>query len=132
MRQQNSELPSEVYDIDQISDVKVQDGFSPSVHVYLKLRDRLGEGGFVLRQEIQLTISKIAPVYEYLLFHEVKHSALVGNLGLVGPANTFELIEAEVKVNEILQNYGYIQLSHEYDLNDTVYEWEELKRNSTL
>ncbi|MCY9528151.1 MULTISPECIES: hypothetical protein [Paenibacillus] len=121
------ELPREIYDIVQVSEVKVQDGFCPSAHVYLKLKDRLGEGGFVLLQEIQLTISKLVPVYEYLLFHEVKHNALVGNLGLVGPANTFELIEAEVQVNKILQQHGYIQLSHEYDLYDTVYEWGQLE-----
>jgi len=123
----NLELPREIYDIAQISEVKVQDGFSPSAHVYVRLKDRRGEGGFVLQQEIQLTISKIVPVYEYLLFHEVKHNALVGNLGLVGPANTFELIEVEVQVNKILQQHGYIQLSHEYDLNDTVYDWGQLE-----
>lgn len=123
----NLELPSEVYDIVQVSEVKVQDGFSPSTHVYVKLEDMLGEGGFVLQQEIQLTISKIVPVYEYWLFHEVKHNALVGNLGLVGPASTFELIEAEVQVNKILEQYGYIRLSHEYDSYDTVYEWEQLQ-----
>ncbi|WP_331700235.1 hypothetical protein [Paenibacillus sp. IITD108] len=94
--------------------------------MYLKLKDKVGEGGFVLLQEIQLTISKIVPVFEYMLFHEVKHNSLIGNLGLVGPANTFELIEAEVEVKEILQKYGYIHLSQEYDLYDTVYDWEQL------
>ncbi|MFE4569815.1 hypothetical protein [Paenibacillus chitinolyticus] len=123
----NLELPREIFDIVQVSEVKVQDRFSPSIHVYVKLKDRQGEGGFSLKQEIQLKISKIVPVYEYLLFHEVKHNALMGNLGLVGPANTFELIEAEVQVNKILQQHGYIPLSHEYDLHDTVYDWGQLE-----
>ncbi|WP_374018152.1 hypothetical protein ABU162_29560 [Paenibacillus thiaminolyticus] len=122
------ELPKDIHTIKDISDIVIQDGFSPSAHVYIKMKDRYGDGGFILSQEIQMRISKILPIYEYLLFHKIRHSSLVGDLGLVGPANTFELIETEVEINKMFEGNGYIKLSHEYDSYDTVYDWDCLKR----
>ncbi len=80
----------------------------------------------MLSQEVQIRISKILPVYDYLLFHKVRHKSLVGDLGLVGPANTFELLETEAELNKIFERNGYIRLSHEYDVYDTVYDWHYL------
>lgn len=121
------EVPSEIYDIKHVAEVKVQEGHSPSAHVYVKLKDVHGEGGFVLQQEIQLTISKIVPVYKYVPFYVIRHNSIVGEMGLVGPSDTIELIETEELVNNILERHGYIELSYDYDLYDTVYEWNQLQ-----
>ena len=118
-------LPNELFSIKNTK-VKIQDGFNPSVHVYLTLEELSGEGGFSLVQEIQLTISKIIPVYNYVLLHKINHSSLDGILSLVGPANSFSFIELEEYVNEIMRNNGYQELSDEYDMFDTVYEWDKL------
>ncbi len=118
-------LPNELFNIKN-TQVKIQDGFNPSVHVYLTLEELSGEGDFSLVQEIQLTISKIIPVYHYVLLHKIKHSSLDGILGLVGPANSFSFIELEECVNEIMRYNGYQELSDEYDMFDTVYEWDKL------
>lgn len=119
-------LPNEIINI-QMSKLKIQDGFNPSAHVYLTLEELKGEGGFSLVQEIQITISKIIPVYHYVLLHKINHSSLDGFLGLVGPANSFSLIELEEYVNHIMRNNGYLELSDEYDLFDTVYDWDNLR-----
>ncbi len=74
-------LPNEIINI-QMSKLKIQDGFNPSAHVYLTLEELKGEGGFSLVQEIQITISKIIPVYHYVLLHKINHSSLDGFLGL--------------------------------------------------
>lgn len=121
------EVPSEIYDIKHVAEVKVQEGHSPSAHVYVKLKDVHGEGGFVLQQEMQLTISKIVPVYKYNILNCIKHNSIVGFLGLFGGADTFELMEVEEQIQNILEQQGYIRLYEEYDLYDTVYEWNQLQ-----
>lgn len=118
-------LPNELLNIKNTT-VKIHDGFNPSSHVYLTLEELIGEGGFSLVQELQITISKIIPVYHYVLLHKIKHPSLDGFLGLVGPANSFAFIELEDYVNEIMRNNGYLELSDEYDMFDTVYEWVNL------
>ncbi|MEC0226227.1 hypothetical protein [Paenibacillus alba] len=120
-------MPEDILNIQEIIEVKVQDRFNPSAYVYMKLQEHRGEGGFILLQEMQLTISKIVPVYQYLLYHRIKHDSLQGFLGLVGSADTFEFMEVEAKVNKIFQQSGFIKLSHEYDAYDTVYEWSHLE-----
>lgn len=107
--------------------VTIQDDFYPSTHVYLTLDEIKGEGGFSLVQELQLTISKIVLVYYYVLLHKIKHSSLDGFLGLIGPASSFSFIEIEEYVKSIMANDGYIELSDEYDLFDTVYDWDNLR-----
>ncbi|MGO4693436.1 hypothetical protein AB4Z50_04055 [Paenibacillus sp. 2TAB26] len=91
------------------------------------MEDKYGADGFIFRQRINLVISKIIPVYKMDYLYLVKHSSLVGELGTFGsPQETFEAMEAEEQITGLLKTNNYIELTG-YDLQDTIYEWKELK-----
>lgn len=116
--------------LDLVKDITIHDGFNPSTHLYLYLESKVGEGRFIFKQQVNLVVSKIVPVYKMDFVYPVQHNSLIGTVQAVGsPQETFEMMDVEEKVREILKNNGYIELT-DYDLKDTVYEWKAL--TSTL
>jgi len=124
---QKLELPEKLNQINVIKNIKIQDNFSPSAHIYIDLEDKCGAEGFIFRQRINLLISKIIPVFKMDYLYLVKHNSLVGELGTFGsPQETFEALQAKEQIMNLFKTNNYIQLT-EYDLHDTIYEWKELK-----
>lgn len=121
------ELPGEFSTIKNVKKIKVQDNFLPSVHVYLELKEVSDNHSFSLFQEIQIVVSKIIPVYYINYVYKIKHHLVVGELGLGGAPQTFEMMEASDDVIEVMDKQGFIALDSEYDLKDTVFEWDELE-----
>lgn len=119
-------LPKELMSIKEIKNIKIHDNFSPSTHIFIDLLDKIGEGGFVLKQQINLTVSKIIPVYKKDFLYFVKHNSLVGEIGTLGsPQETFESLLVDEEIRKIFKSHNFIELS-EYDLYDTIYDWSEL------
>ncbi len=119
-------LPVELETLELVKEITIHDNFNPSTNIYLKLESKDGDGGFTLKQQVNLVVSKIVPVYTMDFLYSFKHNTLTGTVeAFSSPQETFEMMEVEEKVTEIFKTYDYIELT-DYDLKDTVYDWKEL------
>lgn len=122
------DFENELYKIKSIENVDVRNFVEPNVSFYLQLKDIKGTDGFSLTREILLRVSKIAPVYTLYYVYSFKHRAFDGNVyNLNSESAKFPMdIKITLELTRLMKAKGYIQLSHHYDLNDTVYRWDEL------
>jgi len=119
-------IPNGLENLELVKDIFIHDNFNPSTYLYLYLDNKIGEGGFIFKQQVNLVVSKIVPVYKMDFLYSVKHNSLIGTVQAEGsPQETFEMLELEEKIREIFKNCDYIELT-DYDLKDTVYDWNIL------
>jgi hypothetical protein len=91
------------------------------------LNERTGDGGFIFKQQIQLTISKIIRVFKLNILYSVQHESLGGEIQTFGTnQETVEMLSITKEIIEILEGIGYIELHGAYDLSDTIFEWNQL------
>lgn len=119
-------VPDEFNQIKGLKKIEVRDLNNPSGEINIHLQDLSGENGFHLEQQINMKVSKLAPVYVLDYSYSLRHDLIDGAYDIVGTAESLEFIQGTNYINKIMQEKGFIELSYLYDYYDTVYEWSEL------
>ncbi|TQR42779.1 hypothetical protein [Paenibacillus popilliae] len=119
--------PGEFNDIRSLMNIEVKNSVNPSSEILIQLEDIKGEEGFLLGQQINIKVSKLAPVYIVDFSYKLRHNLIDGIYEIVGMAESLELIQGATLIRRIMEEKGYIELSYLYDFYDTVYEWHELQ-----
>ncbi|MGG1246356.1 hypothetical protein [Bacillus spizizenii] len=119
-------VPAEFNQIKGLKKIEVRDLNNPSGEINIHLQDLSGENGFHLEQQINMKVSKLAPVYVLDYSYSLRHDLIDGTYDIVGTAESLEFIQGTNYMYKIMQEKGFIELSYLYDYYDTVYEWSVL------